>query len=101
MRRRSRSADEDKIPDFSRRNREICRFSPRNRHLAAKTVRQIRPLPANSRGSANREFTPAQPGIKLAELGIVAKKIWPPRRPTTAEHHKRTRNTLFRPVEMR
>jgi len=32
----ARSADEGKIPDFSRRNREFHRFAPRNRHLATK-----------------------------------------------------------------
>jgi len=32
-------------------------------------VKQIKPLPANSRSDANREFAPAEPGIKLAEPG--------------------------------
>jgi hypothetical protein len=54
----------DKIPGFSRRNREFHRFSPHHRRVAAKTVRQIKHLPANSRSSPNREFKPAEPGIK-------------------------------------
>jgi len=37
--------------------------------LFAKTIKQIKPLPANSRSEANREFAAAQPGIKLAEPG--------------------------------
>ena len=49
--------------------REFSRFSPRNRRLAAKTVKQIKSLPANSRSDANREYVPAEPGIKLAEPG--------------------------------
>jgi hypothetical protein len=37
--------------------------------LAAKTVKQIKSLLANSRSDANREYVPAEPGIKLAEPG--------------------------------
>ena len=54
-------------------SREFLRFSPRNPRLPAKTVKQIKPLPANSRSNLNREFAPAQPGNKLAEPGIIAK----------------------------
>jgi hypothetical protein len=49
--------------------REFRRFSPRNRRLAAKTVKQIKSLPANFRSDWNREYVPAEPGIKLAEPG--------------------------------
>jgi hypothetical protein len=49
--------------------REFRRFSPRNRRLAAKTVKQIKLLPANSRSNANREYASTEPGIKLAEPG--------------------------------
>jgi hypothetical protein len=52
-------------------SREFRRFSPDNRRLAAKTVRQINRLPANSRSTANREFTPVQSGIKFAEPGTI------------------------------
>ena len=72
-------------------NREFRRFCSRNRCLAEKTVRQIKLLPANSRTSANREFAPAQPGIKLAEPRIIAENVRVPHRPMTAEHQKRTR----------
>ncbi len=53
-------------------NREFRRFCPDDGHLAAKTARQIKPLPVNSRSTANREFTPAEPGIKFAEPGIIS-----------------------------
>jgi hypothetical protein len=49
--------------------REFLRFCPRYSRLAEKTVKQIKPLPANSRGDANREFASTQPGIKVAEPG--------------------------------
>ena len=54
------------IPGFSRQNREFRRFSPRNRRLAAKTVKQIKPLPANSRscgtGNLSRSNKKLRPG---------------------------------------
>jgi hypothetical protein len=51
-------------------NREFRRFCPDDGHLAAKTASQIKPLPVTSRSTANRELTPAEPGIKFAEPGI-------------------------------
>jgi hypothetical protein len=39
--------------------REFRRFSPANRQFIVKTPKQIKLLPANSRSTVNREFTPA------------------------------------------
>jgi hypothetical protein len=43
--------------------------------LAVRRVRQIKPLRANSRSSANRELAPAEPGIKLAEPGVLREMV--------------------------
>jgi len=40
-------------------NREFRRFAPSNRRLVEKMMKQIKPLPANFRSRANREFAPA------------------------------------------
>jgi hypothetical protein len=74
-------------------NREFCRFAPRNRRLSAKTVRQIKPLPVNSRSTDNREFIFPQRNYprQCSGLGIV------PRRPSTKRELER--DTPLRPIE--
>jgi hypothetical protein len=64
-------------------NRVYCGFSPRNCRFAEKTASQIKPLPENSRSSANREFSPAEPGLKVPEPGIIVMNV-----PASASFHQ-------------
>jgi hypothetical protein len=67
-----------RVPAGSRffpRKREFYPFSARNRRLAAKTVRQIKPLPANSRSATNREFARLNREFNSPNRELSRKKV--------------------------